>query len=311
MEEKLQSLMAWAEKRQKELGQDSELPKAFRDRDPVEEDAKTTNGLPVPQASKVKLFIPGMDDTLRAMPNHIARSSLFAPVARGRKKMHDGTLLVSRGDAEIRYSGRQLDEGAADVWMQAIKEAQRAPLGTPITINVAEFLRALGRSDDGRSYKWLQEEMKDLAFGMLVIEVRTKGRTKYKLGWMRALHLIGGFDYDPERKEYKLTIDPRWVVMFSNREYALLDWDKRLQISRGLDMAKTLQREFGTSSDRVQRFSLEYLKAKMEYTSPMRKFREALTAACRELVRLGIIERWRIENSAKGNPQLVVWLKPS
>ena len=26
----------------------------------------------------------------RAMPNHLARSSLFAPIARGRRKQHDG-----------------------------------------------------------------------------------------------------------------------------------------------------------------------------------------------------------------------------
>ena len=32
-----------------------------------------------------QLFLPGMDEFMRAMPNHIARSSLFAPVARGRR----------------------------------------------------------------------------------------------------------------------------------------------------------------------------------------------------------------------------------
>ncbi len=79
-----------------------------------------------------QMFLPGMDEFMRAMPNHIARSSLFAPIARGRRKMHDASVLQSRGDAVIRFSGKQLDEAQADVWMQAMKEAQRQPLGTQV-----------------------------------------------------------------------------------------------------------------------------------------------------------------------------------
>ena len=96
-------------------------------------------------ATPRQLFLPGMDEFMRAMPNHIARSSLFAPVARGRRRLHDGTLLQSRGDAEIRFSGKQLDEAQADVWMQAMKVAQCQPLGEAVTINRAEFLREIGR----------------------------------------------------------------------------------------------------------------------------------------------------------------------
>ena len=259
-----------------------------------------------------QLFLPGFDDLMRAMPNHIARSSLFAPVARGRRKMHDGTVLVSRGDAEIRYSGKQLDEAQADVWMQAMKEAQRQPLGTPVVINRRAFLRAIGRTDTGPNYKWLHRTMQDLAFAMLVIEVtRADGKPKLSIGKTRALHLIAGFDYDEDREEYTITIDPRWHAMYSNREFSLIDWSKRLEFGRNQDMAKALQRLVATSSDRVQRYGLDWLKAKMEYTSPMRKFREALAAACKELKRLEIIASHKIEDSTRGRPQLVLWLPPS
>ncbi len=66
-----------------------------------------------------------------------------------------------------------------------------------------------------------------------------------------------------------------------------------------------------TSSDPVQRYALEVLKAQMEYASPMRKFRESLMAAVRELERLEIIAKGRIADSTKGNPQLVLWLVPA
>lgn len=259
-----------------------------------------------------QMFLPGIDEFMRAMPNHIARSSLFAPVARGRRKMHDGSILPSRGDAEIRYSGKQLDEAQADVWMQAMKEAQRQPLGEAVTINRAEFLREIGRAESGQNYKWLHRTMQDLSFAMLVIEVKkADGKPKLSIGKTRVLHLISGFDYDEDSETYSLTIDPRWHAMYGNREFALIDWGKRREFGRNQDMAKTLQRLLATSSNPVQRYALDWLKAKMEYGSPMRKFREALGVACAELKRLEIITAHKIEDSTKGKPQLALWLQPS
>jgi len=256
-----------------------------------------------------QMFLPGLEDFMRAMPNHIARSSLFAPVARGRRRLHDGTVLESRADAEIRYSGRQLDEAQADVWMQAMQEAQRRPLGEPVTINRLAFLRAIGRADSGQNYQWLHRTMQDLAFGMLVIEVKkSDGRTKLSIGKTRALNLIAGFDYDDQTETYTLMIDPRWHAMYGNREFALVDWDKRLQMGRGHDMAKSLQRLVATSADKVQRYSLEYLKARAQSEGRMRDFRAALEAGMRELERMGIISGARIETSTRGIEQ-VVWTR--
>ena len=256
-----------------------------------------------------QMFLPGMDEFMRAMPNHIARSSLFAPVARGRRKMHDGSILPSRGDAEIRFSGKQLDEAQADVWMQAMKEAQRQPLGEAVTINRAEFLREIGRAESGQNYKWLHRTMQDLSFAMLVIEVtKADGKPKLSIGKTRVLHLIAGFDYDEDSETYSLTIDPRWHAMYGNREFALIDWGKRREFGRNQDMAKTLQRLLATSSNPVQRYALDWVKEKMEYSGRVRDFRGALTRACAELERLEIITAHKIEDSTKGKPQLALWL---
>ena len=256
-----------------------------------------------------QMFLPGMDEFMRAMPNHIARSSLFAPVARGRKRMHKDTVLQSRGDAVIKFWGEQLDEAQADVWMQAMKEAQRQPLGEAVTINRADFLREIGRQTGNYEYKWLHRTMQALAFAMLVIEVtKDDGKPKLSIGKTRALHMIEGFDYDDEAEVYTLRIDPRWHAMYGNREFALIDWEKRREFGRNQDMAKTLQRLLATSSNPVQRYALDWLKAKMEYGSPMRKFREALEGACKELERLEIITAHKIEASTKGKPQLALWL---
>ena len=255
-----------------------------------------------------QMFLPGMDEFMRAMPNHIARSSLFAPVARGRRKLHDGTILQSRGDAEIRFSGKQLDEAQADVWMQAMKEAQRQPLGEAVTINRAEFLREIGREKSGQAYKWLHRTMQDLAFAMLVIEVQAADKPKLAIGKTNALHLIDGFDYDDETETYTLRIDPRWRGMYGNQEFALIDWEKRMQFGRHQNMAKALQRLAATSSDKLQRFALDWLKSKLEYTGRQRDFEDALQHAMAELERLAIISGGKIEKNTKGKLQ-TVWTR--
>jgi len=253
-----------------------------------------------------QLFLPGMTEVMRAMPNHIARSSLFAPVARGRKKMHDNTILVSRSDAVIRFRGKQLDEAQADVWMQAIHEAMKHPLGEEVVINRADFLRKIGRNTSGKNYKWLDTSMEDLTFGMLIIDIYKQGKRKLSIGQSHALHLISGYVYDAKTDNYKLQIDPRWKLLYENKEFALIDWDKRLQFGQRQDIAKNLQRLIAASSDKEQRYNLQWLKEKMEYNSPIRKFRETMASACEELKRLKIIISWDIEDSRREQEQLVL-----
>lgn len=258
--------------------------------------------------TEMHLFLPRHDGLMRAMPNHIARSSLFAPVARGRKRIHKDTILVSRGDALIKFWGEQLDESQADVWMQAMYEASRRPLGEPVTIKRAEFLRSIGRKTGNYEYKWLNRTMQALSFAMLVIEVTRAGKFKMTVGANRALHMIDGFDFDCVAEDYTLRIDPRWSEIFATREFALIDWQKRMQFGIRQDMAKALQRLVATSDEHIQRYALEWLKGKLEYTGRMRDFEDALKRAMRELERLEIIVDARVEMSTKGRVQ-AVWIR--
>ena len=266
--------------------------------------AKTEKEAEEPQ----QMFLPGMGEHMRAMPNHIARSSLFAPVAAGRKKMFEDAVLISRGDAVIKFWGKQLDESQADVWLQAMYEAMQQPLGQPVSVNRVAFLRAIGRTKTGPNYKWLHQSMKALSFAMLVIEVQAAGAPKLAIGKTSALNMIDGFDYDEETETYTLRIDPRWRGMYSNREFALIDWDKRMQFGQHQNMAKALQRLVATSADTLQRYALDWLKSKLEYTGRQRDFEDALQHAMTELERLAIISGGKIEKNTKGKLQ-TVWTR--
>lgn len=254
-----------------------------------------------------RLFLPGFD--IGAMPNHLNRSSFIAPIARGPRTFHRQTVMVSRSDCVLEYTGEQLDEADGEIIMALIFFAQPYSIGTPVPLNRAELLRKLKRGTGKQQYEWLHRRIKALTEGTIYIEARKPdGSTRYRVGSSVAFHILSGFNYDEAAGTYSYTLDPRWVVMFGNREYGLIDWDKRMQIGRGLDMAKTLQRLVATSSDPVQRYALDWLKGKMEYASPMRKFRDSLEAAVRELERLEIIAEGSIEDSTKGTPQLVLRL---
>lgn len=247
-----------------------------------------------------QLFLPGFD--IGAMPNHLNRSSLIAPIGRGYRKFHHQTVMVTRKDCVLEYTGEQLDESDGDLIMALIFFAQQQPFGTPILLKQKKLLRQIKHGGLGSSqYKWLHQSLKRLRAATLFIEAKN-----YRIGKMTSFNILKELSYDDLSQCYRYVLDPRWVTMFGNKEYALLNWEKRMQIGRGIDMAKTLQRLIATNRDSVQRYGLENLKAQMDYASPMRKFRESLNAACRELERLEIIYKGSIEESTKGNQQLVL-----
>ena len=258
-----------------------------------------------------QLFLPGFD--IGAFPNHLNRSSFIAPIARGRRKFHRQAEMVTRKDCVLEYTGEQLDEADGDLVMALIAFAQPYALGTAVPLNRKELLRKIKPGSIGSTqYDWLYRSMKRLREGTLFLEARKPdGSTRYTVGKMESFNVLKDLNYDGESEAYTYILDPRWVVMFGNREYSLIDWDKRMQIGRGLDMAKTLQRLLATSSDPVQRYGLDGLKVQMEYTGRMRDFRDALTRAVRELERLEILAKGCIEDSTRGKPQLALWLPPS
>lgn len=256
-----------------------------------------------------QLFLPGLEDWMRAMPNPVARSSLFAPIARGPKKFHHQTVLVSRSDATITFTGFQLDESQADAWLQLMHVAKDAPLGRAVRIDRAAFLRAIGHGTSGNDYAWLHRTIFAFTAATITIEARKPdGSRKYLIGSTAAFHMLTDFVYDADSETYTFTVDPRWKILYGGREYALINWVKRMEIARGQDMAKALQRLVATSSDSLQRYGLVWLKEKLQYGSPMRKFRTSLESAMRELERVKVISNSKIELSTKGREQ-AVWTK--
>lgn len=261
-------------------------------------------------AGREHAILPEMQEFLRAMPNHLARSSLCAPIARGRRTFHRETPLVTRADVVMTYTGEQLDEADADLLLQLIYHARLFPLGVAVTVNRAALLRAMGRNTGKSDYAWLHRRIKAMTVATLFIEARKPdGTIKYRVGDTEGFHIVQRFAYDDKSQIYKFILDSQWATLFSNHEFALIDWGKRLQMRRGHEIAKALQRLVATSSDSVQRYALEWLKDKMQYTGRMRDFKTALSRATAELKRVEIA-LGEIETSTKGREQLVLRIMP-
>src|SRR5260363_116765 len=142
-------------------------------------------------AKPQQMFLPGLEEFMRAMPNPVARSSLFAPVEKGRKKIHDGEIVLETPTFIIRFWGRQLDEAQADLWMQLMYEASKAPLGEPVIINRAALLRAIGRSTGKPMYVFFFQAEDGIRYDLVTgvqtcaLPISASGRWSY-LPWQRS-----------------------------------------------------------------------------------------------------------------------------
>ncbi len=267
--------------------------------------SKTTPAITKPQATQyfpsnageLPRFDPG------ALPNHLNRSSLIAPIGRGRRTEYKREVLVSRIDCKVEYTGEQLDEADGDILMILLYLTQGKPIGQPIKMNRSKILKLLHRETGLAQYKWLLRRIKSMTEATLFLETKA-----YQIGATCSFRIISSFFYNHESGDYFFILDQDWAKMFSNKEFSRIDWEKRMSIGRQLNIAKAIQRLISTDSSKTQRYSIDYLKAKFVYTGRMSDFIDSLNRNVSELKRLSIVQAWEISQSSKGNQQLTLHL---
>lgn len=274
------------------------LTKQFEQRSAIAAAAKATEkALPV----QLPMF---PEDDISALPNYLARTSLFAPIQPGRRKMHDDVILASPKGVEVRFSGKQLDMADQDVFMLALKLAQGCDLNQSVKCNRTDFLKALGWKPTTKSgtfgktaYDWLDISFKRLTLGTLSITTK-----RYKAH----LSLLAEWSQDSDTGEWEFTVGGKVRALFQNREYSFIDLAKRQRLAHRIDLAKWLQSYAATHETGMHRISVENLKNWCGYNSPIRKFREALIEALAELERTEILAgvKFYKENT------MVQWMRP-
>lgn len=253
---------------------------------------------------KAQMALPGFHDDLRAIPNHLARSPLFAPIKPGRRAMCADERLPSPEGVTVHYSGPQLDQADCDVFMQLIYEQRGHPVGVHVKVHRRGFLLAIGRADGGKNYDWLQAVLDRLQAARVRVE-----NSRYKL----TAQLVGKVIEDKLNSTFQVALDPDIIEMFAPSTRSLIDWQKRLMLARRVDLAKWLHNFTASHGDHLQHHSLANLRAWSGYSSPPRKFREAIAEALSELVRVEVISApdfyERKVSGSKKAEQMVKWIR--
>lgn len=233
--------------------------------------------------------IPITPEHTAPMNNYLARSSLFAPIKRGKRSMKDNTILTKQDSLEIRYTGPTLDMADHGVFLEALRRAAgvkphdvesdaEPPRSSKVIINRAEFLEALGRNKSGKNYKFLEDSFRRLFSASL--SIKYDGVTDY-------YHLIGNLRYDENSGCYYYVVPLSSFILFADNQYGYINMLRRKMIGKRINMAQWLQSYFCShAKNQPASISLAKLKGFCGYAGSIRDFRTSIRESLEELLRI-------------------------
>ena len=249
----------------------------------VAETAKQRGRRPAP--AKV-IQLPLWPEAKRGAPNAVLRGALF-PAIQGKNRggLLRKVLIATQDGVTIRYTGWQLDQADLDVWEQVLHLARTQTLGTKCYFTAHGFLKALGRQTGTTAHEWLGEALARLAGA--VVEITAGRRTYFGT-------LIDHGVRDEETGRYVVEINPKLAKFYGRTQWTQIDWDQR-QTLRRKPLALWLH-GFYASHAKPYPLTVEYLhKLSGSQTRRLRKFKENLTQALRDLEAAGAIRGFEIQ----------------
>ena len=248
--------------------------------------------------------VPRTPGETAPMSNYLARTSLFAPIRKGRRVMHDKQRLHSPEGLEVLYSGKQLDMADQDVYLTALRLAGGIKPGDRIVINRAAFLRMLGykHNPGARDYKWLEESFYRISTGRVLIKAKHIEAN---------LPLIGALLSDQRSGDYYFTIPRETYALWAKNLYSYIDLEKRHALERNVPLSKWLQSYAQSHAPGTHTISMDLLHQWCGYGGRLRDFRESLTGALDELTRVSILASWSIQERGTGRQKkiMISWIR--
>ena len=248
-----------------------------------------------PRGPATVIQLPLWPEAQRGAPNAVLRGALFAAVqGKGRIAM-ERVILAAQDGITIRYTGWQLTQSDLDVWEQALHLGRTQALGTQCRFTEKAFLQGLGRQSGKSGRDWLRAALARLT--ATAVEI-SDGRRTYGGNLLE-------FYRDEDTGHTVLEINPKLAKFYGRSQWTQIDWEQRQQL-RGKPLALWLH-GFYASHAAPYPLSVEYLhKLSGSQTKRLRKFKENLTQALRDLEAAGAIEAFEIRNDL-----VHVWTIPS
>jgi hypothetical protein len=240
-------------------------------------------------AGKVYQMALWKEDHKRAMPIDFIRSALFAAIQAKDATYLRGELIASANGLTIVFTGRRLTQVHADIWEGIMYLAGKANKSEKdyVAFTAGQLLRLIGRKTGNSQHKQLKRMISDLtATSVEIVDTRNKRRVWGSL-------LPKGADQDSgQDTQYSVHLNRDLVKLFA-RGYATIDWRQRQKLLKK-PLALWLQHFL---SDEPKPVTVDFIHKHSGSTArSLRHFREQLRMALDELVKVGVLESWSIED---------------
>lgn len=248
------------------------------------------------QASHVSNQIPMWGNEVRGLPNAMARSAMFnvSKNSGGDRVHHKMLKIEALSGIDIHFTGEELRQDDEDVLLQLIHLGRESEAGHEVSFTGHAMLRELLWDSSSKGYQRLIECINRLKATSVQIRVEDPTNPTGRLGYGGSL--IANFmfreNFDGEfSKEWRVTLDPQIVKLFTPNSYSRVDWATRLRLT---PMAKWLHSFYHTHEApfpmKVETFhSLMGSKAKL-----LKHFRASLRIALAELQQESFLMSWEI-----------------
>lgn len=243
--------------------------------------AESKKKLPPDNQLKLELW----PDEVRGVPNAILRGALFG-VGQERTVYKRRTLVAAVDGYEIRFKGEAFNQTDLDVLEGMLHVAMPHPLGKRVEFTVHSFLKALGRKTSGEQHEQFKEQVTRLIGG--VIEITD---TKAKVTFMGTL--VSKAFREDESGRYVVIFDKDMLNLYE-AGYSHIDWNQRMALGKST-LAKWLHGFYATHA-KPYPYKVETLHNLCgSLDKSLRSFRQKLKKALDELIKVGAIEGWNID----------------
>jgi hypothetical protein len=265
----------------------------------------------------VAVQLPLWDEEIRCMPNEILRSALFNARNRNqpRRYFKNEAIAIIDQSARISFTGEELRQNDETVWLQLIHLAKEMPIGSPIEFTAYSMVQSLRLAESKKSepsrqqtesekpkkFKPSQQHVERLRESLQRMQATSLAIYSKRLRRGVSLSMIPRFEWRDEvtgtrLPKWRVFLAPELVELFGDVHFTRLQWEQRLALPTGLATwlhgyfashaepyplkLETLQKGCGCLTDTARK-------------SP-RKFKQLVSSALAELVRVGFLKRAEI-----------------
>lgn len=240
--------------------------------------------------------LPLWDRNQRGMPNAFARSALFnvnSPNAP--RETYKNRAVASLGGVEILYSGEELRQDDADVFLEICHLAREMALGDRVEFSGYAMLKALGWGKGGNCYARLIAAIERLKHTTAKVKFED-GRKGFggslvrKFAW--SSDEVDSSAGETGKTRWLVYMEPEIIALFGEDDYTRLAREQRQQLRN--ELSKWLHSYYHTHAVPFHH-KVAFIHEKCgSTTKKLFHFRATLKRALDELVSVGFLVSWEI-----------------